>query len=260
MPPYRRPPDKVQSVTKLAQQQIGPPSKYKSLAEYKVALVRARKRIRETMDNKAIIEAVEQKISKRPAGVETEYRGDFARVARLVCSVYGSTIEELAKYFRVSPQTIQSWIESYPEFERAIRDRSTEMNMQIMGRLARRALGFYANTEKIFYDVRRGDVVKVPTKEYYPPSEAAIMFWLKNRMPEQWKDLKDVNVDQTNKITMEIYKNFDSMTAEQASDAYQELLKLDAPAQVQADPKRKKNGAIVTDAEYTERDPKRKPI
>jgi len=212
-------------LTMMAARNVGKPSDYKSRNDYLLALRAERWRLRKEYDTKDLIVEVEKRLN--PGGV-TEYRKDFAQVARLVCSLYGSTRGELAKFFRVSENTITLWLQEYPEFNAAVNDRSTEMNIQIMQRLARRAMGFYANTEKIFYDVKRGDVVRVPTKEYHPPSESAIMFWLKNRMPEHWKDVKQVDVDETRKLTMEIYRNFDNMTSEQASDAYQELLKIES--------------------------------
>lgn len=242
-------------LTKLARDKVGPRTKFKSNADYLAALARERQRLRNKFTNKELIEAVEKRISNAP-GPAPEYRKEFANVARIVCSVYGSTVEELGKFFRVTPDQIQFWIRDYPEFEQAVRDRSTEINMQIMGRLARRAMGFHVNTEKIFYDVKRGHAVRVATKEYYPPSEAAIMFWLKNRMTEFWKDQKDVNIDETRKLTLEIYKNFDNMNPEQASDAYQELLKLQAPVastELKGKPGRKPKE--ITDVPVVERGP-----
>lgn len=219
--------DGVTRLSSVAKKNIGPPSQFKSQADYRHALAAECAKLRKQSSNKELIERVAK--SGRP----TEYRKDFADIARIVCSLYGSTIAELARFFKVNEERIHGWIAEYPEFDKAVHDRSSEMNMQIMGRLARRALGFYANTEKIFYDVKRADVVRVPTKEYHPPSENAIFFWLKNRLPDLWKDRKELDTTENRNISIEIFKNFETMTPEQAADAYQELLKGEAPSGTQ---------------------------
>ena len=35
-------------------------------------------------------------------------------------------------------------------------------------------------------------VTKVQTIKHYPPSETAMIFWLKNRDPENWRDRQEV--------------------------------------------------------------------
>jgi hypothetical protein len=234
------------TISTLADKHIGGRTAFKSITDYRIALRREKKRLRAASNNLSMAQHLFE-------GRMPSYRKEFVKAARIVCSLYGSSVEELGKFFGVTPGQIKHWMNEYPEFAQAVNDRATEINMQIMGRLARRALGFYAKTEKIFYDVKRGDVVKVPTKEYYPPSEPAIIFWLKNRMPDEWKDSKDVSIEETKKLTMEIYKNFDTMTSEQATDAYQELLKVSGTPQ-------KKGSREVTDVPLDERDPRAKPV
>lgn len=238
-------------ITRLARRNVGGRGKFVTYAEYRAAVTAERERLLKNNSNLALVEQFEKSEAIRlNTGSPAVYRKEFAEIARIVCSVYGSTQVELAKFFRTEKDTVFRWIRDYPEFEKAVYDRSTEMNMQIMRRLARRAQGFYADTEKIFYDTKRGDVVRVPTKEYYAPSESAIIFWLKNRMPEHWKDTKDVTTEESRHVVMEIYKNFENMTTEQASDAYQDLLK------IEGSPTEKIHSKEAEDIAYIERDPK----
>jgi hypothetical protein len=234
------------TVSVTADKNIGGREAFNTVTDYKIALRAEKRRLRSASSNLPLLKDTYDRHST-PGRMAT-YRPEFAEVARIVCSVYGSSVEELGRFFGVTPGWIRHWMKEYPAFDKAVNDRATEINVQIMGRLARRALGFYAKTEKIFYDVKRGDVIKVPTKEYYPPSENAIFFWLKNRMADEWKDVKDVNLEETRKITMEIYKNFDTMTSEQATDAYQELIKIEGTAS-------KAKTKDITDVPLDERDP-----
>jgi hypothetical protein len=225
---------KREDLEKIARKNVGGRDRFKHLTAYKHAIQDELTRLKSTNTNRDLLEDVGgELVESGRLGQPPVYRKEFADVARLICSLYGSSVNELAKFFNCDIHMITAWITMHPEFDRAVNERATEYNVQVMGRLARRALGFYAKTEKVFYDVKRGQVVKVPTTEYHPPSESAIFFWLKNRMPEHWKDVKDVNIDENRKIVLELYKNFDTMTQEQATDAYQELLKVEGSSGVQ---------------------------
>ena len=46
------------------------------------------------------------------------------------------------------------------------------------------------STEKIFCS--RGKVIRVETVEHYPPDTTAMIFWLKNRQPDRWRDRAEV--------------------------------------------------------------------
>jgi hypothetical protein len=232
---------KRHDLDRLARKNVGSRERFKSVTAYRMAIRDELARLKSKNTNRDLLEDVgSELVEASKLGQTPAYRKEFADVARLVCSLYGSSVNELAKFFNCDAHMIASWIKMHPEFDRAVNERATEMNVQVMGRLARRALGFYSATEKIFYDVKRGDVVRVPTKEYHPPSESAIFFWLKNRMPEHWKDVKDVNIEENRKVVMEIYKNFESLTQEQATDAYQELLKVEGTG-VQLQPSSKES-------------------
>lgn len=55
--------------------------------------------------------------------------------------------------------------------------------------------GYSYDAVKIFQ--HNGKPVKVPYVEHVPPDTTACIFWLKNRKPEAWRDVKDHNVRAT---------------------------------------------------------------
>jgi hypothetical protein len=212
---------------KLTRKAVGKLEDYSSKQAFMLARRNGRKKIRVMREQKILFGRTEKHGSL--------YKPGFAQAARLVCSIYGSTIEELANYFNVTDGTIQRWLKKHPEFRDAVHSQSSRANVKVMQRLYRRAMGFRIRTEKIFYDVKRGDVVRVPTTEYYPPSETAIFFWLKNRMPDQWKDMKEVNGSPGAPLAADIYQSINAaVTVEQAADAYDELLKIEAAPTAEA--------------------------
>jgi hypothetical protein len=116
------------------------------------------------------------------------YRPEFADTAKALCGIYGSTKKELGAFFGVSEVTIHVWLKRFPAFGEAVREGTAIASMKVMVRLYQSAIGFSVPTEKVFYDRRRHKFVRANTREYYPPSTTAQIFWLTNRMPEQWKD------------------------------------------------------------------------
>jgi hypothetical protein len=118
-----------------------------------------------------------------------QYRPSFADTAKTLCGVYGSTKKELAKFFGVSEVTIHVWLKRFPAFGEAVREGTAIASMKVTVCLYQSAIGFSVPTEKIFYDSRCHEFVRAKTREYYPPSTTAQIFWLKNRMPNEWKDV-----------------------------------------------------------------------
>ena len=118
------------------------------------------------------------------------YRPAFASIAKNLCGVYGSTKKELGEFFGVSEVTIHVWLKRFPAFAEAVREGTTIASMKVTERLYQCAIGFSTPAEKVLYDRRRDRFVRVKAREYYPPSTTAQMFWLKNRIPERWKDAR----------------------------------------------------------------------
>jgi hypothetical protein len=122
-------------------------------------------------------------------------------------------------------------MELHPSFHHAVTSRSAQANAKVLRRFYRRACGFTVETEKVFYDSRRGKVVRAKTKEYYPPSETAAIFWLKNREPEYWKDRHELTGKDGAKLAADIYNVLNvTISSEEAIDAYDKLLQIEAKA------------------------------
>jgi hypothetical protein len=43
--------------------------------------------------------------------------------------------------------------------------------------------------------LREGEVIRVPIRKHVPPDTGACMNWLKNRMPDKWRDRVDHDVN-----------------------------------------------------------------
>jgi hypothetical protein len=124
------------------------------------------------------------KIAGRPPIYDQPYHDDAAfRMA-----LFGHTNYDLAKYFGVSEMTVETWIVGHPSFAVALRAGREEADSEIVASLYRKAKGYERPAEKIFYDAKNHEVVRVPYTEYYPPDSTAQIYWLKNRQRANWKE------------------------------------------------------------------------
>ena len=186
----------------------------------------------------------------------SDYKPEYAPLASIVVGVYGSTPQELAKVFGVKPAIIAMWINRHADFRDAIENATRNCNIRVMDRLFRQCMGYKFKTERLFYDGRRGKVVKGVYTETKQPETQAMIFWLKNRMPDKWQDKTAVGIDGA-KLADDLKKVFDQeVTADVALDTYQKLLEIENQA-VQVEPeevifKQKRPKASVEKANVTD--------
>jgi len=93
---------------------------------------------------------------------------------------------EIADFFEVDVRTIYRWKNAIPEFCQALKVGKEEADNRVKRSLFQRAVGFEHDAVKIF--CQEGQAVTVPYREYVVPDTTAGIFWLKNRMPEEFRD------------------------------------------------------------------------
>ena len=120
-------------------------------------------------------------------GRPTDYRPEYAEQAAKLCSL-GATDIEIADFFGVSESTVNRWKITHPEFCVSIKAAKEAANDRVERSLYSKATGYEFQSEKIFCDPKTGDVTRVPIREIVPPSDTAIIFWLKNRKRDEWRD------------------------------------------------------------------------
>lgn len=89
-----------------------------------------------------------------------------ATLARL-----GFTDEKLAAALGVARSTLSEWKRADPEFSSALKAAKSQADAKVIESLFQRAIGFIG-----------------PDGSYFPPHPTAAIFYLKNRMPSEWRD------------------------------------------------------------------------
>lgn len=129
-------------------------------------------------------------VKKKSRGRKSEYREEYAEQALKLC-LLGATDKEIAEFFSVSEQTLNSWKKKFPQFLESLKKGKAVADANVASRLYSRAIGYDAKATKFATNEAR-ITDKVEYIEHYPPDTTAAIFWLKNRQPAKWRDKKEV--------------------------------------------------------------------
>ena len=117
-------------------------------------------------------------------GRPSQYREEFNEQARKLCML-GATDKQLADFFGVSEQTVNTWKTVYPAFLESLKAGKMLADAEVAHSLYQRAVGYSHPQDDI--KVVEGEIVITPTTKHYPPDATSMIFWLKNRQPERWR-------------------------------------------------------------------------
>jgi len=67
-----------------------------------------------------------------------------------------------------------------------------EADNRVERSLYARATGYSYDAVKIFH-TKDGKIIKVPYTEHVPPDVTAQIYWLKNRRPDRWRDVQNID-------------------------------------------------------------------
>lgn len=122
---------------------------------------------------------------RNKGGRPTKFKPEFTAQAAKLCRL-GAKDVELADFFGIDVATLNRWKIERPEFCAAIKMSKAEADARVVRSLYERATGYTFDAVKIMQ--YEGQVIREPYREHVPPDPASMIFWLKNRMPQQWRD------------------------------------------------------------------------
>ena len=109
----------------------------------------------------------------------------------------GWTDQKVADFLGISVPAIKKW-KKVNEFSIPLKDWKTVADLKVEKCLYKRAQGFkYKEVTTEYIEIGESKTpakkTKVVTKQL-PPDPTSMIFWLKNRQPDKWRDKKDVEV------------------------------------------------------------------
>lgn len=115
-------------------------------------------------------------------GQPTKYQKAYDEQARKLC-LLGYTDVQLADFFGVCEATIYNWKIDHPSFLEALKAGKDNADAELAQTLYDRAKG-----GKRIVKQKVADGAIVDLEEELPPDTTAIIFWLKNRQPNLWRN------------------------------------------------------------------------
>lgn len=134
--------------------------------------------------------AVGNKGGGRPLTYDANYHPRKARKFALL----GLTDKQIADAFDITEQTIHQWKKDHIEFNLALKSGKEEADSNVAESLYKRATGYKHKAIKMFFDKDSKSVIKEEYLEHYPPDSTAMIFWLKNRQRELWRDKHELEL------------------------------------------------------------------
>ena len=124
-----------------------------------------------------------------PAGRPTSYKPEYCEQA-VKLSKMGATDVEMADFFEVAISTLNLWKIKHTEFSESLRVGKEIADKRVVDSLYQRAMGY--THPDVDIRVVEGAIVKTDLVKHYPPDTTAMIFWLKNRDPSNWRDKTDI--------------------------------------------------------------------
>lgn len=102
----------------------------------------------------------------------------------------GLTDEQIAKNLGIHVATLYEYKKKYTEFAEALKKGKEVADYEVENALFKSATGFYYTEQTV---TNKGNVVTV--RKYEKPNTTAMIFWLKNRRPDKWRDKQEMDVN-----------------------------------------------------------------
>lgn len=142
----------------------------------------------------------------------------------------GLTDEQIAKNIGVHKATLYDWKNKYPEIDEALKRGKEVVDFEVENALLKRAKGYEYEEVRIIQETDGNGVVKKrqeKTMKHVPPDSTAIIYWLKNRLPDVWRR---VNTDVANRTKAQTRKA--NAEADLAEYQVQEEARIKEPMEV----------------------------
>ena len=119
----------------------------------------------------------------------------------------GLSNQQIAHNIGITEETYYKWQKKYAEFSEAIKKGKEVVDREVENSLNKRANGFTQIVKKVKF-TRGGEMIEYEEEVYFPPDTTALIFWLKNRKPAEWRDKQDFDLNHKGKVESSVNHTF----------------------------------------------------
>jgi transcriptional regulator with XRE-family HTH domain len=109
----------------------------------------------------------------------------------------GLTDEQIASNMGISKSTLYEWKKKYSDLSDTLKKGKEVIDRMVENALLKSALGY-----EYLEDGMAKDGTVVPLQKVAHPNTTALIFWLKNRKPAQWRDKQELHHEGTIGVTV----------------------------------------------------------
>lgn len=117
----------------------------------------------------------------RPSKFKPEFVEQAGKLAKL-----GATDRDVAEFFEVDERTLNRWKLENEAFCHSLNVGKEPADERVEQSLYRRAVGY--SHDDVHISTYEGVVTLTPIVKHYPPDPTSMIFWLKNRRKDRWRD------------------------------------------------------------------------
>lgn len=135
--------------------------------------------------------STKKKTEKKKLGRPIKYsEADMQKLCNL--AVHGLTDKDCCDLLGIDNQTLANYKKRYPTFFDSLKKNKLVADEKAIASLFQRARGY--SHPDIHISNYQGEITKTPIIKHYPPDPVSLIFWLKNRLPQLFRDTKDINL------------------------------------------------------------------
>ena len=128
-------------------------------------------------------------------GRDTKYNPQVHPILAKYMARCGLTDVEIAKEMNISKATLNRWKKAYPEFLNSLKENKKFIDALVEDSLLKKALGYEFEEVEVIVSKDKSSRIKKTKKWIHDTT--AIIFWLKNRMPDRWRDVQNLEHEGT---------------------------------------------------------------
>lgn len=102
----------------------------------------------------------------------------------------GLTNEQIARNIGINPDTLYQWMKKFPDISESLKKGKEVIDRQVENALLKAALGYTYEEQAV---TNKGHVVTL--EKIAHPNTTALIFWLKNRKPKEWRDKQEHTIE-----------------------------------------------------------------
>jgi hypothetical protein len=128
--------------------------------------------------------------------MKTKYQPDFPERAKKMAEE-GLLDEQIWEQLGIGKVAFYDYQNTHPNFANALKEGKRKPNEEVEATLFKSAVGYTVQERHVELDAQQKPKKIIVIDKHVPGNVVAQIFWLKNRMRERWRDVREITAQVT---------------------------------------------------------------